>query len=319
MNNYRSIEQANKELAQLTAKWAKISPKVDEEQTFAGIQNKIQANSLFLMNERSEMNKEVGKLKKDWSASRVEEARKDAEADYKRLCETVISATKKEVKALIAAKVKKLETMVQTPPTNEQNRLLQALSMRGEYLDSVELMRIVPTFFSNFQAMKVLQAIAKQSGNDIAFPVQLDCMTLMDNIDAAGDYLMGVCDNIPYGTKSRDARYHAFFTTDPNNTGFIQDPIYRNYVAMFDPIPQMNEVKVKKERLTASEETRINWYFRDVATPDNTDNVTNIGELRKVQEIMSAHGNDIDLFKLSKYAPYVQAVEEANTTTTMTD
>lgn len=194
--------------------------------------------------------------------------------------------------------------MVRTAPTESMRNLLEVLKMRDD-LSQVELQDILPCVYDNYNALKTLETIARQNGVTLTVPVQLDCAEMHKTIDKVHDYLMGACDEL-FKPKDKTIRYKDFFTLNPDEPDKVYSPVYADYIAVLDTVPQLQDVSAKKSGLSVLEKQKIDWYFRDL--PDNA-NKTQLAQFTR--NVMQKHPEDIPLLKLSQYAESVEIVEAA--------
>lgn len=194
VKDYKSFEQLSTEIQRLNDKWKDATADKDKERTFAGIQREMQNHRLFIVNERKHLHEELDKLKDVWSRKVIDERRKELVEQFEEMVKSVVEATKQDIATLTGRKMEKIGDMLATAPSEEQLRLLSALQMRGD-IDPVEVHHILPVFFDNYQAMRVLSAIGEQNG--IAITLQLDCCTMFDTLNEAADYLLGACEELP--------------------------------------------------------------------------------------------------------------------------
>lgn len=125
-------------------------------------------------------------------------------------------------------------------------------------------------------------------------------------IDKAHDYLMGACDEL-FKPKDKTIYFKDFFTVNPDEPDKVHSPVYADYIAVLDTVPQLQDVSAKKSGLSVLEKQKIDWYFRDL--PENA-NKTRVVQYTK--EIMQKYPEDIQLLKLSQYAESVEIVESAD-------
>lgn len=311
VKDYKSFEQLSKEIQRLNEKWKTSPPNRDKERTFAGIQREMQGLHFFIVNERKHLHEELDKLKDVWSNKVIEERRKELVEQFEEMVKSVVEATKQDIATLTSRKMEKIGDMLATAPAEEQLRLLSALQMRGN-IDPVEVHHILPVFFDNYQAMKVLSAISEQNGIAVTLPVQLDCRTMFDTLNEAADYLLGACEELPKEWKDLHIAYHAFFTVNNREKGKNKqyDPHYQRYIDLFDYTPQLQEVKAEKQFLSKGEKARLDWYLRDVATLNPAAPGDHTVILCKVKDVMEKHPDSVNLLKMSDYKDYVAEVEE---------
>lgn len=306
VKNYKSFEQLESDVCEMDKSWKKASANKNKAYTFAEIQKRMQASNLFIINERKDLNKEIDKLKDVWSGKVVAERREKLNAQFDTLVENIVEATKQDIATLSNFKLEKIDKMITTAPTEDQLRLLSALQMRGD-VDTTEVHHILPMFFNNYQSMRVLQAISEQNGINLYLPVQLDCCAMYDTLSEATSYLLSASEQLSKNLRTMPVQYHAFYTVNPENKDKDEqyDPYYQKYIDMFDNVPQLQGVKTEKKRLSEVEKTRLNWYFKDVADLDETDESNKLTIAHRVEEVIATHPEVKELILLSHYYSFM--------------
>lgn len=312
MEKFKSFEDMSDTIKRMGEKWNKATEGADKVKSYAGVHKHLSSLNFFLNNERNEMNSKIKKLGGIYSQQVVAKQREKLTAEYEETAAKLIEAAREEVRGLTAAKREKMGEMLTTPPSAEQLHLLDVLKMRND-LSMTEVQNILPVFFDNYHAMRVLQTIGESNGIAVKLPVQLDPRTMYDGVKEAHSFLMGACDQLGTSWSKMPIAYRAFFTVNDNEPGKCYDPHYVEYVDVFDSVPQLQEIKAKKTKLTATEAEKIAHYFREVADLDPADSVQDMEIMRHTQTVMSNHPEDMELLKLSKYGEYVKAIE-ANAT-----
>lgn len=308
--DYKSFEQLSQDIQILGESWKNASVGKDKKRTFIGIQREMQRLHYFIENERNDLDKKLSELKDIWSSKRIAEYRQKLTTEFDEMVKTLVEAIRQDIETLTTTKMDKIGDMLATAPSEEQLRLLSALQMRGD-IDTTEFIHILPVFFENYQAMKVLNAIGERNGIKLNLPSQLDCRTMFDTLNEATDYLLNACDELPKKLRDMHIAYHAFFTVNPKEPNKQYDLHYQEYIDLFDYTPQLQDCKAEKQYLSENEKAKINWYFRDIATLDSADMGNYAVILHRVEEVLTAHPEDKELLKLSQYADYVTEILSA--------
>jgi hypothetical protein len=264
----------------------------------------------FISNERANLDSELNELKDVWSNKVIAERRRKLISEFDEMVKGAVEATRQDVETLTSAKMDKIGDMLATAPSEEQLRLLSALQMR-EDIDYTEITHILPVFFENYQAMRVLSAIGKHNGIALRLPSQLDCRTLFETLNEATDYLLKACDELSKEWKDVSIPYHAFLTVNPEEKDRQYDPHYQQYIDLFDYTPQLQDCKAEKQYLSQSEKAKIDWYFRDIAALNPEDAGDHAVILHRVEEVLTAHPEEKELLRFSQYADYVAEVKIA--------
>lgn len=309
MEKFKSFEDMSDTIKHMDEKWSKATEGKDTARTYAGAHQHLSQLNSFLNNERNDLNSKLRKLGETYSQKVVNNQREKLTAEYNATASKLIEAARTEIKELTASKREKMGEMLTTPPTAEQLRLLEVLKMRSD-IDMVEIHNVLPMFFDNYHAMRVLQAVGESNGITVKLPVQLDPRAMFEGVEKAHSYLMGACELL--GTKWSEipTQYRAFFTVNDKEPRACYDPHYNELVEIFDSVPQLQEIKTEKTQLTATEAEKIALYFKPVEGVNAGDPVEDIKILKHTQTVMSEHPEDLELLKLSKYGNYVREIEE---------
>lgn len=305
MNTYRNFDEMARTIKSMGTKWKQASADTDKKNTYAGIHRRMIDLNKFLNNERNDMNKNLSSMREVYSDKLISTKRAELTKDFDELSKGLVSDCRKEIKSLSDNRRNNIVSMLSTAPSAEQLRLLQILQMRDDLTDT-ELQNIVPVFFDNYNAMKVLQTIGKQNGITLILPAQLDARAMFESVEKAETGLSEACNHIAENWHNMPLQYKAFYTENPEQPDFIQDPEYRELVETMDSVPQLQDVKAAKTELTPTEKRKISYYYRDVA-----DSVSDTELLQKTKEVMEQHPEDIELLKISDYKGYVADVEDA--------
>ena len=307
MNDFETLERFGQELE---AKWLETAINNDSNnKTFKGIQRLLQGMNLFLENERKDVEAEYQKLLENqkYTPKFIGEKRKELSKRYDENVKAMVAGTRATIKELIAEKFKRLDSMLVEAPTPEQTALLQTLQMRTGNLSTGELMKILPYFFRNYQAMRVLESIAETAGKTIVIPLDGDVMDMYGLLDRAGEYLLGAADQLAERGNVR-YKYRAFFYFEPDSPGNA-DPIYQQFIDAFDIPAQLQDYTVT-DALSPAEYAKVKALFSRIENLDPTKGADNLTILRETQQIMREHPDDLEMIKRSEYGKYVYEVLE---------
>lgn len=305
MNDFRDFDEMSRTIQNMGSKWKQASANGDKKNTYFAIHKRMLDLNEFLNNERSDMNDKISSMRETYTDKIVSAEQSKLTKEFNELANSLVEDCRKEINTLTDSKRENIVKMLSTPPTQEQLRLLEVLNMRAD-LSETELQNIVPMFFDNYNAIKVLQNIGQQNGITITLPVQLDARTMFDNVSSANAELSEACKFIAEPLQKIPLKYKAFFTRDPKSPDFIHDPDYVSYIEVIDGVPQLQDVKTKKTTLTPTEQRKIDYYFKDLS-----ENASDGERLMKTEEVMKKHPEDIDILKVSDYKDYVAEVEES--------
>lgn len=278
--------------------------------TFSEMQLRLQSNSVFLQNEKADTLERIDKYKEVYHPNRIARNKQDALKQYEELGAKMVLKAKAEVTALCETKAANIRSMIIKEPTAEQIRLLEVLEKRRGNVSPVEFTNIMSSMYGNYQALMALSAIAGDSGVRLSVPAQYDVPTLYTALEEVKSYLLAACEELPKDKADRNIRYNAFYTTggDGENDNH-HDPHYREMAAMFDTIPQLQDITVTKTDLTPTEQVKMDYLFSEVKALKAKENTTETEIMRAIKGVMDAHSDDVELMKLTPYKEYVEAIE----------
>ena len=273
--------------------------------SYAHIWKILNDDRFFFENERNNVQTEITKLREKYHPNVVAEKIAPIESAFDKTCAVVVATHRSMIKEFSRSRHEQVTKMMRTAPTQSMLNLLETLKMRDD-LDTVELHDLLPVFFDNYHAMRALQTISRENGILLHVPTQLDCASMHKMIDEAETYLLGACGEMCKPKGQVDIRYRDFFTVNSKEADKVYASTYQSFIEMLDNVPQLQDCSVVKNKLSAAEKAKIDWYYRDVAESASK---TDIAEHTK--SVMEAHPEMVDLLKLSDYAEYVEIVEAA--------
>lgn len=297
----------------LQTAWTKTAAKPENKKSFKGLQLELQKMRRFLLNEQKDREAQYQEILEDgvFTPKHIGQKRAEIDEKYREAESAVIEGAKTDIRAMVADKYKRLDKMLCAAPTAEQTALLQALQMRGGNVSKGELTRLIPFFYTNYQGMRILESVALAAGYHITIPIDGDILDLYGTLDRAGNYLLDAADELGSFGKVTP-RFRAFYYSDPKNPGNA-DPIFQQFIDMFDVPAQLQDYTVSK-KLSAAEAAKVGTYFKKLAADlddlDPSNMADSITILRETQQIMKKHPDDIELMKRSEYGKYVREVEE---------
>lgn len=270
--------------------------------TYYGIWKELNNSRFFWSNEYRDAMTTFDGFKGLYDVKLIASKKQDYNNEHTKMTAAATASYRSMIKKFTATRHDSVRKMVRTAPTESMRNLLEVLKMRDD-LSPVELQDIVPVCYDNYNALRALQAVARQNGITITVPVQLDCAEMHKTIDKAHDYLMGACDEL-FKAKDKTVHYRDFFTTNKDEPDKVYSPVYESFIEVLDAVPQLQNVTAKKSGLSVLEKQKIDWYFHDV--PENA-HKTQVAEF--VLDVMKKHPEDVPLLKLSQYAEFVEIAE----------
>lgn len=310
MNNtavFKDFDELQRSIVATRREWENgthsLMPKRPD--TYYGIWKELNNSRFFWSNEYRDAMTTFDGFKGLYDAKLIASKKQDYNNEHTKMTAAATASYRSMIKEFTKKQHDNVRKMVRTAPTESIRNLLEVLKMRDD-LSPVELQDILPIAFDNYHALRTLQTIARQNGIALTVPVQLDCVEMHKVIDKAHDYLTDACDEL-FKPKDKVLHYRDFFTVNPDEPDKVYSPVYADYIAVLDTVPQLQDVSAKKSGLSISEKQKIDWYFRDL--PENA-NKTRVAEF--VRDVMQKHPEDIPLLKLSQYAESVEIVEAAD-------
>lgn len=221
-------------------------------------------------------------------------------------------ATNEEFKQAVYDRSQK---MVSIAPTQEQLNLLSVLRMRTD-IGQAELQMIGTAVAGNYQATRVVKDIAKAQGCSMTTPL-LNIEDIHAMIEDTYSYLDSAIECIDLTDVPMGKRF--FFRINKENPNVIGDPYFSETAMKLDGSPELKSVTVHKEALNASEQAKIDFYFRSIKQLDmsKTENLSKLENL--VDTIIREHPEDIALLRMSEYAGEIKNAEKKRATTILPD
>ena len=303
-NNYKSFEELERSIKRVGDKWVSANNNADSSTLYKAQWSMLNNLNQFVEKEQKDYKEKLNSMRSTYAPNFLAEQERKLSADFKEFVEKTKAQEKADIKALAEKKQNKVIEMLTTTPTAEQVRLLTVLQMRND-IDPIEMHNILPTFFNNYQAMRVLDTIAKQNGITLKIPIQLDCRVMFENIKTATEYLLRAVDEIGKPKKQRDIKYNAFFTYNQEEPNKCFDPVFNTIIEVFDTVPQLNDCKTEKTALTAIEQAKVDWYYRDV----DKNNIQ--GLIVHTEKVINQHPEIIPLLKYTPYGEYIDIIANA--------
>lgn len=304
MSDFKSFEELQQSIKKTGDKWIAANSKADRNSQYSGLWAALTELEFFLRNERNLYNEKLEKMRSTYAPQFLADKRRKLDDELNQVITITTDVMRENIKALAEKKQEKIISMITGTPTAEQVRLLNVLQMRGN-LDPVEMQYILPTFFGNYQAMQVFNNVCQQNGVRLTMPAQLDCRAMFENVKAATDYLLKACDQLAKPKRERDIKYSAFFTVDPADPNKCLDPIFMDFVAALDTIPQLNDCKTEKTALTPVEQAKLDWYYRDADTT-NEDKL-----IAHTEKVITEHPEVKDLLQYTPYNKHLEIIAMA--------
>lgn len=303
-NNFKSFEELENSIKTAGDKWRAVNNEADDKTLYSAQWSMLNSLNQFVENEQKDYKQKLNSMRSTYAPAFLAEQERKLSAEFSSFIEKAKEQEIGEIKALAEKKQDKVIKMLTTPPTSEQVRLLNILQMRND-IDAIEIHHILPTFFNNYQAMRVLDTISKQNGITLKIPTQLDCRVMFENIKTATEYLLGAVNEIGKPKKQRDIKYNAFFTYNQEEPDKCFDPVFCNIIEVFDTVPQLNDCKTEKTALTAIEQAKVDWYYRDV----DKNNIQ--GLIVHTEKVITQHPDIAPLLKYTPYGEYLDIIANA--------
>lgn len=304
MSEFKSFEELHQSIKKTGEKWIAANSRADRNSQYSGLWVALTDLDFFLRQERNLYNEKLSNMKSTYAPQFLAEKRKKLDDELNKVITQTTGVMRENIKALAEKKQNKIIEMLTGTPSAEQVRLLNVLQMRGN-LDPVEMQYILPTFFGNYQAMQVFNAVCQQNGVKLTMPAQLDARAMFENVKAATEYLLKACDELAKPKRERDIKYSAFFTVDPADPNKCLDPFYMDFVAALDSIPQLNDCKTEKTALTPVEQAKIDWYYR------NTEKLTEDQLILHTEKVLTDHPEIKDLLQFTPYSKHPDIIAMA--------
>ena len=303
--NFDTFEALERSIKRVGDKWVVVNNDIDNNTRYKSQWSMLNLLDQFVANEEKDYKEKLNAMRSTYAPNFLAEQERKLSSEFNSFVEKAKEQTKADIKALAEKKQNKVVEMLITTPTAEQVRLLTVLQMRKD-IDVVELHHILPTFFNNYQAMRVLDTIGKENGITLKIPTQLDCRVMFENIKTATEYLLNAVDEIGKPKKKRNIKYDAFFTFNSDNPDKCYDPIFCNIIEVFDTVPQLNDCKTEKSGLNSVEQMKVDWYFRDADKSNEQELIV------YTENVVTRHPEIAPLLKYTPYGEYLDIIVKAS-------
>lgn len=253
----------------------------------------------FLREERHGYEEQFAKIASRFSNSYKQQQRREYEQKVNDAFNTVKSAYKADIDTYVDDKIARLDSMLVTPPSQNQRDLLEALKLRGKNLSLSEATRILPVFYDNYVALEGFRGICKDAGFNLYTPGE-NAMDLYPILEEFRAHMYRIADQMG-ADKSADMFVRSFFWTsdDPNYV----EPTVEKFSQAFDTVPQLQNHSM--DILTAGEQARISTLFRGIESLDPDKATDMIQIVRKTEQIVADHPDDLQTIMKSPYGKYV--------------
>lgn len=311
--NIKEFQDLNRSIEALSEQWKNKAKEIDSKQTLFGFQTAMQNDRKFLLNEKKDSHAKINARKDLYSPFVIADEIKQVDGSFDKLSKAMTEKTSADIADLFIAKTKALEKMMVTPPTDNQMRLLSAIQMRGKDIDLYELTTAMPLLFENYQAMKILQHLGKESGIEILLPSQLNTVAMKDTLERAEKYMLEAAKFI--GADSLPLNWHAFYLQSDKNTPLIcHDPQFREYIETIDSVPQLNKVKLFESTLSQREKTILSYLYGErIMAMDRKDSTNFDTFFAKTQKILTDHPDMEALIKRTDFKDFIPKAEKVET------
>lgn len=295
-----------KAIDRMEAKWKYTeSPKTNDKGTILGLWKVIRQMHYFLQNEYKELQKTYREKSEKWNEQYSAKQARLFQEEFSRNAKRVGDALKEDIRNFVITKTEKIDKMISTAPSEDELRLLQAIQMRGNNISRAEIMRIMPSLYSNYNSMKILQNIGRSVNCVVHLPQNADAIEMLETLDSAGQYFTRMTDEaVNPGKPSLMAR--PFFYIDENDQDKCIDGAVNTFSEVLDYVPQINDFNV--DYITATDRARLQILFKEADALDEH----NAGDQIKISEItrkvLQDNPDDVNLIMKSEYARYAKTL-----------
>ena len=218
----------------------------DNTKGFRGWQHKAQITRKALMAAKDEINKQLAEWRETYTEKAIQPMYADAMEDYAGLRKIAVEKLEAAIVDVEKEKREQYRKIALTAPTDEQLRLIQALSLRDD-LTADEVYTISEQLGGNLQAMKALGSVARQAG--IHFPRTITTEEFESALDKATQYARNVLNSID--APNLGYNDHCFYNyTGTGWAHMVFDPLDS---PMFAAVQEQNDKAAEKENAEAKE------------------------------------------------------------------
>ena len=157
----------------------------DRSKGFAGWQHKAQITRKALLQAKLEMDAQLAEWRETYTEKAIEPMFGELLNEYHGIRDVALRKLEDELNAVVDEKRGQYEKIALTAPSDEQLRLIQALSYRDDLTDS-EVAQIAEKMNGSLQALKALGSVARKAGLD--FPHTVSTEDFERAVDEAVQY-----------------------------------------------------------------------------------------------------------------------------------
>ena len=215
---------------------------------------------------------EKEKIVRIYAKALAEEKCATIDAETSAFVGTEIRELRSQLAAMLAQKRARFESEAFTAPTDEQTRLLQALSLRADSLTASEVFAIAERMSDNHQALRTLAALAAKSNISVLVPIQIS--EVEENFAEVEEYLNACIALIEKPDSGLTYKATEFYTTNTPTGGYFGAVVdamdNSSFLAVQRPIPtQLDRLKEAERAARENEDfpkaKRIQQFISDNA------------------------------------------------------
>lgn len=185
--------------------------------SLAGWRLRTQAARQAVLKYCSEQDAKLNDLKRVYSAEYIKTMEGNIDAEKLNVVSRARELVRNDYETVKQAK-EAAWSKAHSAPSDDQLRLLQALSMRSK-LTPAEVAAVLPQMTDNIQALRVLQDVAERSGVNVPLPTDLEDQYERD-IEMADEWCKIAVEDI--NKSDDDAGYLGLLFWNTNNSGQMQ-------------------------------------------------------------------------------------------------
>lgn len=271
--------------------------KLDKYNTLAAIQKELKNLDFYIQNEEKEISRQINKSKGVYDITYLNKVKEESLVKLKEELKPIIEKTQNNIKKYEIDKKDKIVKMLIDPPKESHIQLLNALNMRNN-LDSFEVQSILPSLYTNYQAMKVFSDIAETKGITIFTPLTLDPQELYHTTTEAVEYLLEASEELLKDKEKKHEKFKAFYFSKQGDDKNY-DPFFEKYTEVLDNTVLLRDIQVKKSTLTPSEELTVNKIYKEIDKDNELDMIATT--MKAIEDKPSVKA----LIELTPYAKYI--------------
>lgn len=272
--------------------------------------NKTRKTLYWVKGEKKDLQNTIKALKANYIGDELTKRTNDATDKLSKHLKEVGDDLRIDLADLTAQKYRKIQEMTETPPTDNQLRLLDCISRRTT-LSQYEVGKYGEALRSNYNAVAALRDIAFKAGVKYYLPAGMNPEQLEKDLESVNIFLKGAIDDMEDVSRlDPSPEYTEFFIYNDNKPDEFYEPKFITPQKHLDNAELLDTPKTEKVALNPMEESTVNYYMGDLVNESPMSNDV----IEKVDEIVTNHPEVAELMEHTKFKNAVETVKQKRET-----